>query len=160
MKKVLSVLFFFFLTINTGCNKDSSLGVQPEEIENDLLITSIQVEVSEFNNISGLLAIAVFDNSSSFESKNEPYRDSTLAVAHSEMTIVIENINPGNYAISVFHDEDSNNELNANIFGIPQEGFGFSNNPSIGFSAPTYDECEFTIEEGVNLSIPIELIHM
>ena len=158
MKNFLSLLLSLFLIISVGCNKESDLG-QPVELQDNLLTTIIQLEVSGFNNTSGLLAIAVFDNSNSFESENETYRDSTLAVTHSEMTIVIENVHPGDYAISVFHDEDDNDELNTNIFGIPQEGFGFSNNPSIGFSQPTYNECVFTIEEGVTLIVPIELVH-
>jgi len=158
MKNFLRLLVF--LTIMISCNKESDFDNQPIELENNLLTTTIQLEISEFNNTSGLLAIAIFDNSNSFESKNEAYLDSTLTITNAEMDIVIENINPGNYAISVFHDEDENNELNTNIFGIPQEGFGFSNNPSIGFSAPTYEECEFTIEEGVTLIVPIELIYL
>ena len=56
--------------------------------------------------------------------------------------------------------KQKNHELDINWLGMPQEGFGFSNNPSIGFSAPTYDKCNFMIEEGQTLGVPIELIYL
>ena len=157
-------LIFFFLyclILNVGCNKDD-FGEQPEEIPNDINqeTTNIQLLVSGFNNTNGQLAIAIFNNSNSFASESETYMDSTLTVTDDEMTILIEDINPGTYAISIFHDENENGELDVNWIGMPQEGFGFSNNPSIGFSAPTYDECNFTIEENQTLGVPIEIIHL
>ena len=45
---------------------------------------------------------------------------------------------PGRYAVVVIHDENSNMKLDRNFFGIPTEGFGFSNNPRVIFSAPSF----------------------
>jgi uncharacterized protein (DUF2141 family) len=44
----------------------------------------------------------------------------------------------GRYAAVVIHDENSNMKLDRNFFGIPKEGFGFSNNPRVAFSAPSF----------------------
>ena len=64
------------------------------------------------------------------------------------MIVLIENIEPGNYVISIFHDEDENGSITFGGFLniVPQEGFGFSNNPSITISQPSYSDCEFNIE--------------
>jgi len=35
---------------------------------------------------------------------------------------------PGRYAVSVFHDENSNGKMDTNFIGIPREGVGASNN--------------------------------
>jgi uncharacterized protein (DUF2141 family) len=45
----------------------------------------------------------------------------------------------GRYAIAVLHDENSNHKLDRNILGWPKEGFGFSNNPKVNLSAPSFD---------------------
>jgi uncharacterized protein (DUF2141 family) len=37
-------------------------------------------------------------------------------------------VTPGTYAISVFHDENSNGKLDTNLLGIPREGVSASNN--------------------------------
>ena len=65
----------------------------------------------------------------------------------------------GVYAIKLYHDENSNNECDMNLLGIPTEKFVFSNNPSIGLSGePSYDECKFTISLKDIASITIDLI--
>ena len=158
----LIVVLIFFGLFNVGCNKDEEFGEQPEEINTELLNTNIELQVSGFNNLDGSLAIAVFNNANSFESENQAYRDSTLSILDSEMNILINNIDPGTYAISVFHDADENGEITFGGFLnlIPQEGFGFSNNPNIGMSQPSYNECKFTIEGEQTLLVPITLVYL
>ncbi len=45
-----------------------------------------------------------------------------------EVTVVFENLAPGEYGISVVHDENENGDLDKNFVGIPKEGFAFGNN--------------------------------
>ena len=52
---------------------------------------------------------------------------------------------PGRYAAVVIHDENSNMKLDRNFFGIPREGFGFSNNPHVVFSAPSFQNAEVPV---------------
>jgi uncharacterized protein (DUF2141 family) len=51
---------------------------------------------------------------------------------------------PGTYALAIYHDENGNGKLDRNAIGIPQEGFGFSNNPSILMSAPSLKSVRFS----------------
>ncbi|HEX4310902.1 MAG TPA: DUF2141 domain-containing protein [Acidobacteriaceae bacterium] len=44
----------------------------------------------------------------------------------------------GRYGVVVIHDENSNMKLDRNFFGIPKEGFGFSNNPRVTLTAPSF----------------------
>jgi len=50
----------------------------------------------------------------------------------------------GSFALALFHDENMDRQLNTGAFGIPLEGFAFSNNPKIRFSAPKFAECAVT----------------
>lgn len=45
----------------------------------------------------------------------------------------------GRYAIAVLYDENPNHKLDRNTIGWPKEGFGFSNNPKVGLSAPSFN---------------------
>lgn len=36
-------------------------------------------------------------------------------------------------------DENSNHKLDRNMIGFPREAFGFSNNPKVGLSAPSFN---------------------
>ena len=121
--------------------------------------TTLQIEVSEFQNEDGKLVIALFNNHNDFLS--ETFLDTSININKELTTVLINNIQYGNYAISVFHDEDNNGELTENLFlgtiPIPMEGYGFSNNPPIIASAPSYQDCKFYIESGQKLVVPIEL---
>ncbi|NBW81866.1 DUF2141 domain-containing protein, partial [bacterium] len=45
--------------------------------------------------------------------------------------------------------------LNTGTFGIPLEGFGFTNNPKILFSPPKYSDCIFSSNEGKQTIVQI-----
>jgi uncharacterized protein (DUF2141 family) len=49
------------------------------------------------------------------------------------------------YGVSVFVDANRNSTLDTNAVGMPNEGFGFSRNPSIGFSSPSWSDVSFTL---------------
>ena len=64
--------------------------------------------------------------------------------------------------LSLFHDENSNTELDTTflIFAdVPNEGIGFSNNPSIGTSAPSWDDVKFTFNNA-NRTLNISLTYL
>tara|TARA_B100001250_G_scaffold388614_1_gene387009 strand:+ start:152 stop:667 length:516 start_codon:yes stop_codon:yes gene_type:complete len=168
MKKIIDFLeteilgLIIIILCATSCNKDNDLGEQPYEL-NDSLNTSIQLKVSGFENLDGNLAIAIFNDSDAFNNGGQTYKDSILSINSYEMDLIINNIENGEYAISLFHDYDKNGELTTSSllgFKIPQEGFGFSNNPNIGFSQPTYDECKFTVIKDQTLVVPIDINYL
>ncbi len=51
----------------------------------------------------------------------------------------------GNYAVVVYHDENDNHKFDRNWIGLPSEGFGVSNNPSLFFAAPKFEESSFEV---------------
>ena len=57
-------------------------------------------------------------------------------------------VEPGEYAIAVFHDENGNGKMDKHLFGIPKEPYGFSNNFRPRFSAPSFSDCEFNVGDG------------
>lgn len=52
---------------------------------------------------------------------------------------------PGRYGVVVIHDENSNMKLDRNFFGVPKEGFGFSNNPRVVVSAPSFQAASVAV---------------
>lgn len=71
--------------------------------------------------------------------------------------LVISNVQPGQYAINVFHDKNNNNKLDTNWLGIPTEGWGCSNDARGFMSAPSFKSKLITIKS--NTAITINLVH-
>lgn len=77
---------------------------------------------------------------------------------HASVSVTFESLPLGTYAVSVFHDENEDGEINQGGFGIPLEGFGFSKNPPITTRAPEFSETA-VIVVGADTTTEIELIY-
>ena len=49
-------------------------------------------------------------------------------------------LEPGSYAITVYHDKNDNRRFDKNRLGIPREAWGVSNNVRPRLRAPRFDE--------------------
>jgi uncharacterized protein (DUF2141 family) len=68
---------------------------------------------------------------------------------------------PTRWAVSAHHDQNNNDQLDKNAFGIPTEPYGFSNNPKRGFGPPKFDEACFSIgsdepQEALRIEIRVQ----
>jgi uncharacterized protein (DUF2141 family) len=66
---------------------------------------------------------------------------------------------PGTYALAVYHDADANRKFKRSTFGLPAEGYAFSNNASTIFGLPNFRSVRFTAprsgtETAVRLKYP------
>ena len=114
---------------------------------------NITINVKGMLNRAGLLHVNVFNSSATY--LKEPVRSMEFKLAeHEGDQFVIEGLPKGEYAISVVHDENSNGELDFGAMG-PDEGYGFSNNPSAAFGPASYDDARLTIEEDTALTIKL-----
>jgi uncharacterized protein (DUF2141 family) len=72
----------------------------------------------------GMVYVGICDRS--FEEATCPYRDRARARA-GLVEFRLRNVQPGRYAIAVFHDTNGNGKLDRSFIGLPQEPYGFSN---------------------------------
>ena len=104
---------------------------------------SIHVKITNIREARGNILVAVFNNEGDFLEKAVQVR--TIKAAGPEVTVVIENLPAGDYALSIIHDENTNGELDKNMMGIPKEGFGFGNNSMGTFGPPSFDKAKVTL---------------
>ncbi len=104
------------------------------------------------------MQIALFDRAEGFPEDHSGATPFTLDLSVAQ-EIVLKDLAPGEYAIAVYHDENSDFEMNTNALGIPKEGFGFSNNPRILFGAPKYKKVKFRLKENESKKMEIKLKH-
>ena len=62
------------------------------------------------------------------------------------MRFVVADLAPGRYALSAFHDENDNGELDTNLLGIPSEGYGFGNDASAAFGPPRFEAAAVDVD--------------
>jgi uncharacterized protein (DUF2141 family) len=62
----------------------------------------------------------------------------------------------GEYAVAIYQDNNNNQRLDTNLFGVPQEPYGFSNNVRPKFRAPNFEEAKIQVKEQKYISIKLE----
>ena len=65
----------------------------------------------------------------------------------------VRDLSPGRYAVSVFHDENGNGDLDTNLFGIPSEGYGFGNDASAAFGPPDFEDAAVTVGDMARVAV-------
>lgn len=115
----------------------------------ELNVTFKQVEKQ-----TGHLWVAVYNSEDNYNGKGEPAYSAMIPVKGNKVKYTFSDIEGGTYAIKLFHDENDNGKMDTNMFGIPKEGYGFSNN--VGkFGQPEFREAAFEVNQQANIEIII-----
>jgi uncharacterized protein (DUF2141 family) len=104
----------------------------------------IRAEIGGLRNAKGVVRCLLFQSEDGFPS--DATKASQRVVAKIvDGTAVCEFPDPPakTLAIAFIHDENDNGELDKNFFGIPQEGYGFSNNARGSMGPPAFDKAAF-----------------
>ncbi|MDR0756381.1 MAG: DUF2141 domain-containing protein [Tannerella sp.] len=103
----------------------------------------LTIVVDGIEKTEGVILVAVYDSTCFLEK----YVYGGIArVEGEEATVIVEGVEPGEYAVSVMHDENGNNKLDTGTFGIPTEKTGFSNNARGQMGPPSFKDCMFKLE--------------
>lgn len=120
-------------------------------------LAKLTVKVVDLRNHKGQLIFGVFKSADGFpteEKKSVNWQIKPADVPEAMFTVTLP---PGNYAASVLHDENKNGKMDKDFLGIPQEGYGVTNNPKPKLRAATFEEARFTLPgAGSTLTISIQ----
>ena len=108
--------------------------------------TAVTLKITGLRNSKGQIGISIFNNKDEFPETNKAVFKRFFLTPSNKAASTTLDLPSGDYAIAIMHDEDSDKEFDKSFLGIPQEGFGFSNNPEIKYKAPSFSECSFTVE--------------
>jgi len=120
----------------------------------------VHVEIDGLRNDKGQVLCAISSSAEDFP------KNGAKAAAHAKSEITrghavceFPGIAPGTYAVSAFHDENSNGKMDTNFVGIPREGVGASNNAKGHFGPPKFNAAAFQFSGGrVSLKITINYL--
>ena len=120
----------------------------------------IHVDVVGLRNNKGQIFCALYASAEGFPKDRQKaiHRD-TSSISDKKASCEFSLIEPGTYAVSVFHDENSNAKLDTNFLGIPREGVGASNGAKGHLGPPKFDAAAFRFAGGrLELKITINYL--
>jgi uncharacterized protein (DUF2141 family) len=113
-------------------------------------VSNLTIKITGIRNAKGRINIALFRDGKGFPS------DIPSAVAAQRVeidsqtlsaTAVFKSLPQGAYAAAVLHDENMTGKMDFDAQGIPQEGYGISNNPDTTQGPPTPEDAKFAVDK-------------
>ena len=103
--------------------------------------STIKVQIDGLKEAKGQICYSLFSRSKGFpDSEDDKFQAECIPIQAPIPMLTIENLDSGTYALAFFHDANEDGKLNRNFLGIPQEGFGFSQDPEVTTSPPSFGE--------------------
>ena len=107
---------------------------------------TITVTLTGFESNQGMAMLALYDSPKAFPTKPEQARQRLrLRIENKRVVATFPGVPHGTYAVSAFHDENGNGELDSNFLGIPKEPLGCSNNAKGRMGPPKWDDAKFPL---------------
>lgn len=103
----------------------------------------LTVHLTGLKSEKGQLMIALYESSETWLKKN--YKGEVSEIVNGEATVVFEDVPFGVYAVSSFHDENSNDKLDTGLFGIPKEPYASSKGAKNMFGPPRWKDAKFEL---------------
>jgi uncharacterized protein (DUF2141 family) len=110
--------------------------------------STIRVAAEGLQHHDGAVRVALFESADGFP--GEPAKSLQQGVAQLEGSVATYEFDPvpcGRYAVSVFHDEDGDGEMQRDWLGRPSEGWGVSRDARGRFGPPSFDDSAFEATE-------------
>lgn len=107
----------------------------------------LEIQINQTQSDKGMIRILIFSKDTGFpDQPTKALKSLSIQPKNKTGNLSISDLPAGKYAVSVIHDEDNNGKLTTNAVGYPTEKFGFSNNPKVYFSPPSFEKAAFELK--------------
>lgn len=120
-------------------------------------VTRLSVRLTGAASDRGAVWVGLYPSQEAYDA-GEEIADFMLAVEGGAADAVFHDLKPGRYALIAFHDENGDSDFTRNFMGIPQERYGFSNNPRPRFRSAHWEEAVFELSGEEDAALVIELV--
>jgi len=104
----------------------------------------LTVNVENIAQTKGTIMLGLFDQAT--YNGDGAVNGASLKVEGTSVTAEFEGLEPGEYAVRLYHDVNDDGEMNTNPFGMPTEPYAFSNDAKGRFGPAKWDAAKFVVE--------------
>jgi uncharacterized protein (DUF2141 family) len=115
----------------------------------------LRVQVGGVKSAQGHVRVDVCVSS---EFLKDCHYSASAPAARGVTTVLVRDVPPGVYAVQAYHDRNDNHAVDRNIFGLPTEAVGFSNDAPIRMAPPKFKSAAFDYDGGEK-TITLQLRH-
>lgn len=117
----------------------------------------VLVRVSGIESRQGEIGCALFKDKAGFPTDNATAVQQWLPADPQGVVCRFAEVASGRYAVAVSHDLNGNRQVDRNLFGLPTEAWGVSNNARPALRAPRFDEAAFELRDAAGATIDVKV---
>lgn len=122
---------------------------------------TLEVRIDGLRNTKGQVLVSLYNRPEGFLNDDSAIFQSRAidGINGERVSVRFENLDYGNYAIAVLHDENRSGNMEKKFLLLPEEGYALSNNINPGLTVPSWQECKLTLESEKK-TIELQLIYL
>jgi uncharacterized protein (DUF2141 family) len=118
----------------------------------------VVVDLLGLKSDAGQVLAALFRTSAGFpEEPQRAQQRKTVKIRGRRVELAFDDVPPGVFAVSLFHDEDANGKMKTGMFGIPSEGYGFTRDARGSFGPPSFEDARLQVSAGETKKVTIRM---
>lgn len=144
-----------FLMASSSAAQERSVEKKVENKAESKMATLI-VSVTNISDDEGVVRAALYNRAEEFP-RGKVFKGERATPKNGRAALKFEGLPEGEYAVAILHDRNGNKKMDYNVFGLPTEGYGFSNDAKAVFSAPSFHDAKFQLSAGAEKTIAIRI---
>lgn len=140
MVRILVTLVFYLISIiGYGQSNDTQMSKHLDKSNH-----KIDVEINRIISDKGIVYFALYDSQDNFINR-KPLKVLNKKVENNSVKVIFENLKPGVYAVSCYHDANNNGKMDFENNGMPLEDYGATNN-IMNYGPPRFEDSKFELK--------------
>lgn len=107
--------------------------------------STLIVRVTGLRSDAGVVRFALHNNRADYMRRKNAFRTADLPIQNRTCVWEVTDLPYVEYAVMVHHDENDNHEMDNGFLNVPNESYGFSNNPKIFLGPPAFAKTKFRL---------------
>ncbi len=105
----------------------------------------LSLTVTNLASGQGTVYVAIYDRADRFLDPEAKRAAAQVSARQGQVTIRVPGLPPGRYAVAAYHDENDNGRFDQGLLGVPLEGFGFTRDPAVVPTRPSFDDAAIPV---------------
>jgi uncharacterized protein (DUF2141 family) len=114
---------------------------------------NLTVNMEGFKNNNGVVRVGLYNSEGTF--LKATLKKLQSVIKENKAIVTFEGLEKGEYAVSIYQDENLNGTMDKNFIGIPSEDYMASNNTKGFMGPPKYENAKFLISDNSKIVINI-----
>lgn len=116
---------------------------------------TVTVKITGIEKIKGKVLIGLFNKPKGYPDIGKEYKGIAIEVKAKSLTYTFVDVPPGDYAIAVVHDINTNGKVDYNFIGMPLEMYAFSGNSGC-IGKPPFKKAKFTLKDKYTVTLKLK----